>query len=431
MVARNFLETDNNIFYPRIDNAGEKTGITGMEFPLFNYLIYLISVVFGYEHWYGRLINLIVSSLGLLFFSKLVTKYFNRQVAFNATIILAVSIWFQYSRKVMPDTFATSLLIAGLWYGSEFLQPKPGRKNILNLLLFLILVMLGALSKIPVAYLLILCGLFCLLPEIPLRRKVILMVTVLIALIPALIWYFYWVPFLVKTYGFWHFFMGKDFLPGGIEIIRNLPQTMERFYDTALKFSGFAAFILGLIVALVVKEKKILWVLISSFIFFSFVIIKSGYNFPHHSYYVIPFVPVMALVAGFAISRIKDTRITTLVLIIISFEGIANQWHDFRIKDKDRFMVHLSVDLDKVSDRKDLFLVNSDQNPTPLYFAHRKGWVCPNERIVDKQFIDELKNKGLKFILVLKRSLGKEVRIENLQVVTDNDNYCLYSFQDL
>ena len=29
MIARNFLETDNNILYPRIDITGEKTGITG------------------------------------------------------------------------------------------------------------------------------------------------------------------------------------------------------------------------------------------------------------------------------------------------------------------------------------------------------------------------------------------------------------------
>ena len=40
MVARNFLEVDNNIFYPRVDFAGDKTGITGMEFPLLNYMIY-------------------------------------------------------------------------------------------------------------------------------------------------------------------------------------------------------------------------------------------------------------------------------------------------------------------------------------------------------------------------------------------------------
>ena len=102
MVARNFVEVDNNILYPRIDIAGEKTGITGMEFPLLNYLIYGLSKLFGYQHWYGRLINLLISSFGLWFFFKLVRKYFTEEVAFNATIILAVSIWFTPCPKLVP-----------------------------------------------------------------------------------------------------------------------------------------------------------------------------------------------------------------------------------------------------------------------------------------------------------------------------------------
>ena len=103
MVARNFLELDNTIFYPRIDFAGEKTGITGMEFPVFNYIIYIVSKVFGYTHWYGRLINLIFSSFGLWFFYKVIKKYFKLEIAFNATIVLLFSLWFSaicnYSTK--------------------------------------------------------------------------------------------------------------------------------------------------------------------------------------------------------------------------------------------------------------------------------------------------------------------------------------------
>ncbi len=133
MVARNFIEVDNNIFYPRIDIAGEKTGITGMEFPLLNYLIYLVSLIFGYEHWYGRLINLIVSSIGIFFFFKFVKKYFDHRIAFSSTIILLVSIWFSYSRKIMPDTFAMSFIIAGIYYGSNYLDKELKSKRISDL----------------------------------------------------------------------------------------------------------------------------------------------------------------------------------------------------------------------------------------------------------------------------------------------------------
>ncbi len=71
MVARNFYEIDNNILYPRIDMSAGKTGIVGTEFPILNYLTYLLSLVFGFKDWFGRLIVLIVSSFGTFYFYKL------------------------------------------------------------------------------------------------------------------------------------------------------------------------------------------------------------------------------------------------------------------------------------------------------------------------------------------------------------------------
>lgn len=75
MVARNYLEVDANIAYPRVDDNCGQTGIIGMEFPSMNYIYFLIAKVFGYSHWYGRLINLLFSSLGVLFFYKLLCVF--------------------------------------------------------------------------------------------------------------------------------------------------------------------------------------------------------------------------------------------------------------------------------------------------------------------------------------------------------------------
>src|SRR6187399_1038601 len=75
MIARNFSESESNLLYPKIDMAGNMTGIIGSEFPFFNYLIYLTSCVFGYSHWYGRIINLIVSSFGVYTFYLIVKNF--------------------------------------------------------------------------------------------------------------------------------------------------------------------------------------------------------------------------------------------------------------------------------------------------------------------------------------------------------------------
>jgi 4-amino-4-deoxy-L-arabinose transferase-like glycosyltransferase len=152
MVARNFLEVDNNIFYPRLDISGDKTGITGMEFPTLNYLIYLLSEVFGYKHWYGRLINLFFSSIGLYYFFILIKRYFNPKIAFNASLILMFSIWFTYSRKIMPDTFSVSLILASIYYGTNYFDRQSKRG--LNICLYFLFTTLGMLSKLPSSYLL-------------------------------------------------------------------------------------------------------------------------------------------------------------------------------------------------------------------------------------------------------------------------------------
>ncbi len=426
MVARNFYEIDNNILYPRIDIAGEKTGITGMEFPLLNYSIYLVSELFGYQHWYGRIINLIISSLGLWFFYKMLNKYFSEQVSFYSTIILTVSIWFQFSRKIMPDTLAMSMIIACIYYGTNFLEMKQGHKRYLHLLSYFILMVFGVLSKLPAAYLLVIFVFYFLNKQINLRRKLIFGFVSLIAMVPVIVWYFYWVPYLVDKYDFWHFFMGKKFSQGFIEIIQNTNQTLSRFYDDALKFIGFTVFIYGLVISIIKRDRKIYYLFTLSLLSFSIIIFKAGYTFPHHNYYVIPFVPVMALIAGYGLTKIKQSKIALIILIAISIEGVANQHVDFRLKEKDECILNLEGDLDKVSKQSDLILINSGSYPTPMYFSHRRGWVNNNENIKDEKYIEELKNKGLKFIVILKRSFGTEIKLIQHEKVLENEDYCIY-----
>lgn len=426
MVSRNFLEIDNNIFYPRIDIAGEKTGITGMEFPILNYYIYIASKVFGYQHWYGRLINLIISSLGLWFFFKLLRKYFSSKTAFYATIILTVSIWFQFSRKIMPDTFSMSIIIACLYYGSNYLESKQLKKQYSQLFTYFILMIVGTLSKLPSAYILIIFVLLFLNKQIRINRKVIFSLVTLIGVIPVIMWYYYWVPQLVEKYGFWHFFMGKSFLQGFNEVLKNTPLTLSRFYDSALKYVGFLTFLFGLSTAILKKEWRILYLFSLTLFGFLIIIFKAGYNFPHHNYYIIPFVPVMALIAGYGLSKIKSHKIVLLVLIAISIEGIANQQHDFRINPKEKQLLNLENDLESVSKKNDLILINSGSYPTPMYFSHRKGWVNNNQKIKEQDYINELKNKGLKYIVILKKSFGTEIELNQYKKVLENEDYCIY-----
>lgn len=424
MVARNFIEVDANPFYPRIDFAGEKTGITGMEFPLLNYLIYLASAMFGYEHWYGRLINLIFSSVGLWFFYLLVRKYFLHPIAFNATLILAVSVWFSYSRKIMPDTFSMSLVLMGLYVGTNYLEAT--KNNWIQLLSYMLLLALGVLSKLPSGCLLPVLVILYFNNKIPLSRKWLFATATAFALLLVAWWYFYWVPHLVSTYGFWHFFMGKSIRIGIAEIILHYQDALSNFYDTALKYIGFLACVMGLV--MMVKKRDMQMILIATFSFIPFLIImlKAGFTFTHHGYYMIPFVPVMALLAAYGLQIIQSTKLKTLVITAIAFEGIAAQQHDFRIHENYQNCMKLESTLDQFSERSDLILINSGEYPTPMYFAHRKGWIHTNEKVMDPHYIADLKTKGLKYIIILKRCFGTQVLIEGYPKMIDTTDFCIY-----
>ncbi len=426
MVARNFLEMEPTIMYPRVDTAGEKTGITGMEFPVFNYLIYLVSLIFGYDHWYGRLINLIVTSFGLWFFFRLASRFFNAKVALYATLILTCSVWFQFSRKIMPDTFSMSLVITGIFFALEYFTSSSSGQRMRYIILFFLLFTLGTLSKISSGYLLVMCipALVSTSPYI--WRKIWFCLLSVISIAIILFWYYMWTPYLVETYGYWHFFMGKSFSQGLSELGEHLPNVLSKFYDTALKFIGFGVFLAGVILAIIKKDKVALYVFISSSLAFGLVVIKTGFNFSHHNYYVIPYVPIMALMAGFALSLLKSQRWAIVIVALVCLESTINQNQDFRIKKENAFLTQLDQLLDEHLEKDGLVLINSNQHPTPMYFAHRKGWVASNENILANQYIDSLSVLGLKYVLILKHGFGEDIQVPELEILVEDEHLRIY-----
>lgn len=323
----------------------------------------------------------------------------------------------------MPDTFSMSFVIAALYYASTYLKPT-GRW--IHLFLYSLLLLIGVLAKLPSGYILILL-VPMLVHEKPDKRKLIAFGTLsVLTLLPVFWWYFIWVPHLVATYEFWHFFMGKSIVTGASEILEHLSLTLSRFYDSALKYIGFALFVLGLFVAFYRREKKLLIILGSTFVAFGVIMLKAGFTFAHHSYYVLPFVPVMALVAGNFIAKIKRPAVQIFIVLLVAIECIGNSIHDFRIPERHQSTYALEHELDQLGDRKKLIFINSDDFPTPMYFAHRKGWIGSNAQIKDQSFRDSLNNLGLKQIVILNEGFGKGVVLD-LPTLYKTEGFTIYS----
>lgn len=134
--------------------------------------------------------------------------------------------------------------------------------------------------------------------------------------------------------------------------------------------------------------------------------LKGGFTFYHHSYYIIPFVPLMALLSAYGISTLPSIRWKTIVLVAIGLEGFFNHLDDFRIKPVNAALLQIEPLMNEISQPKDLVAINSGAFPTPMYFAHRKGWVAFNNQLSQVSYIDSLTHLGLKHIIIMKRTFG-------------------------
>jgi len=296
----------------------------------------------------------------------------------------------------MPDTFSISLSLIGLYYGLEYLV-KNGK--FYSLIFFFFFSLAGILSKIPALTIFSVFLLPFINKAIPLSRKIVIsLLFITIGLITAW-WYFLWVPFLVKEYHFWHYFMGTNIINGAKELAWGWNETLNNFYFGALKYSGFALFIAGTYLAFKNREKIITSAFIVSGIFFFIFMLKAGRVFYHHSYYIVPFVPFMALNVGYLLSRIKKKFLLGLILFIFITESIADQQHDFRIKQAEYRRLGLENILDSISHTSDLIAVNGSYNPRDVYYCHRKGWTL-NYWQLNTDSLDSIHQKGCKLLII-------------------------------
>lgn len=422
MVTRNMVEQGPDVRYPKADILGNSSGVIASEFPIFNYLNYWVAKFFGFQHWYGRLINLVISTLGLWYFYKTVRSLFDSKTAFNATFILTTSIWFAFSRKIMPDTFSMSLLFMGMYGGVLYIKEN----KLSGLFAYFILCSLGMLAKIPAIAVFSVSGLVVFVKDIPRQRRFVFALTTGLCVLLVFAWYFAWVPYLVKTYGY-SLYDSKGFAEGIQEILPHLGDLAEKFYFSAThSYVATLCFVFGIYFFLKQQRSLYRYALLLVTVMLLFFILKTGAIFPTHNYYIIPFVPVIALLAGYAVSKVPN-KFQALLLLIIGIEGVANQQHDFFIKPSEQYRLELEHTVDQYIPKNDLVLINGGISPQEMYYANRKGWSVENSSIKSSTYLDSLSALGAKF-LILNKHKGL-MELTSKQEVFKDAHYVIYSLE--
>lgn len=408
MVTRNYVELGMDWLHPRIDMAGEKTGIVGAEFPIFNFLAVLLARVFGYAHWQGRVVNLVVVIWGAYHFYCLLKYRFTERTALFSVSILLCSSWFTFSRKAMPDTFSVSLVLVGLRYGFDYWFFGRWRSFIWAMLA----ISLGVLSKIPAMSLL---AIVAVLPFFHIEHKgraVAVCLGLTMAVLPSLWWYFYWVPVLNQQYGY-HLFFPKGLVEGWHEIVPLWRLLLEKFYFTS--FYSFLALFFAFVGMIALKKRAMRLeslALAMVTVVFGLFILKTGAVFPQHTYYSVPFVPVMALLSGLGIDfltsgshGLKDRWyqkpwVGFSMLILLSAEAISNQFHDHFIKPSEEYKLTLESELAAVIPMDAKVVFASSASPQELYLLHRKGWTLYMEQLLEDRAIENYQKLGAQYVII-------------------------------
>jgi len=419
-IARNFYELEPGILYPHIDYAfGEHHGLIASEFPLFSWLISAVSRIVGYDHWYGRLINLIVSTVGLWFFYRVLKLFFSERHAFYSTFFLTISVWFAFARKVMPDTFSMSLMIIGFYYAVLYVREGKWWQ----VFLFFLLASTGGLCKLPVAFALVFPGIFVLDAKLGWQRRLVLLATCAASALVICWWYFVWIPELISRGGHSLYFI-KSLGEGFSELLQHKGELVRRFlFDNTKSYLLTAVAIAGCFM-LLRADKRWRIALLASLPLILFFMLKTGEVFALHNYYQIPLVPLTCVAAGFFIIKIP-VKWGWIIGVVVLAESMINQIGDLSYPHRRAYKIQLEEIMNRFTSPNDMIAVVGDLNPVDLYFAHRRGWIVDQHEVTEERITD-LRSKNCQLLLLPKRHFHVEL---GLKVLYEDENFAVYELK--
>ena len=262
--------------------------------------------------------------------------------------------------------------------------------------------------------------------SISMKKKLLFVLVSILTLLPVVWWYFYWAPKLTSDYGFFYFFMGSDIYTSLSVLMTEWQAMLKNFYFDAVGYLGFVFYFVGVIYVVIKKERVLFFILIATLVFQLVLIIKSGESFIKHSYYMMPFIPVMALFSGYFISVINVNWVRTILISAVVIESVLNLQHDFMPKTSKHYLLELENVADTYSLKDDLIVINNSSNPRCLYLAHRKGWGVKSTVVSNSDYLKEIVEKGCELFIWDRHTAELPEHIPYFKFVSKTDDFGVY-----
>lgn len=393
-VARNFYEEDINILRPRIDRREDTDGVTGMQFPSYEFLVACGYQAFGQQDWVHRTIQFVLFGFGLIGFYLLVWSLSENR------LVAAIAAWLfcwspeliYYGITALPDVLALSATIWGFYLFHRFLKSQSSS----FLLSSGFLLALGGATKLQ--YLAIGGAMLVafILHLSKLKKGAMIFASMIgIAILTISFGWYHYADQLIKSSRLGDFVIS----------VREFPETRKAF-DILInciqikipeQLIGYGASA-GLLAAFYFVLKNERWKRPSSMVLWGWGLVLLVYfllelaQMEQHTYYMMPLIPWFCAVSAYGVFHLQHSRLKILVpLLLISAPvsgvlRIVPGWMNPKIGKQELLDLKIRNELISHLPEGELVVAGEDASEgIYLYFLHAKGWGFSNTHPLTQQ----------------------------------------------
>ena len=311
-----------NIFHPRVNNRGATDGITGMQFPAFEYGLACIYKVTGEHFWVNRLWSLLLFSLGILF------MYWWVFLLSGSTGKGCMAAWFfcwspelfYHGINALPDVLAITAAIGSLATAYYYLK----NRKVTWMLVSMLMLLLAGLTKIQYlmagSFWIVLLFLPAKNEVLSRKEKRIIFFSGCLVAIGCVGWYVYAMQ-LIASSGLAD--VGLEFRPQqnwqlALETIRH--NLVSDIPELLIGYASLVFLIVGIYILFkyfnssnVNRRPYYLWL----FLFVIYYLAELS-QMDEHNYYLLPCLPLLVLIAVAGADYLFKKRKIVFILLMLS-----------------------------------------------------------------------------------------------------------------
>lgn len=403
-----FYEEGNSILDPMSFSKITPDRIRRMEFPLMQWLIARTYTFFGQSLLVMRVDCFLLGILSIIAFFlllKRLTKHVPTIIAGTCFFVFSPLYYF-YMMNPLPDLFALCAITWSMYFYAVANDKKESKPWLFFVAAFFLC--LGTLCKLPyIAFAGIPLGLLLIYVKARVEKKIMLYIwSSAIFVIPVILWYGYSLPEMSHNSALRGMFDTTDAREPYLESFNN--NLKEIFFPLLIGFIAIPSLIGGF-VFLFLKRKLISTTYLPYSLSGTFLLLYYFYELPLigqvHDYYMLPFLPLTALVLAAGWNSIYQLRYLKFVcfamlaaLPFVANNQIRDRWDPTKnLQFPDFWYVYKEELRTAVPDSALVIMGNDATTSIMPYYIHKRGWTYVDAEL-NYDYFQAMINLGAKYL---------------------------------